>query len=82
MIRPESSQASGYQSDAKILPACDTELRSHLVSVVIPAYNAEATIADTLKSVRSQTHRDLEIIVVDDGSTDRTTSVVKAHCSG
>ena len=65
----------------KILPACDTELHSHLVSVVIPAYNAEATIDDTLRSVRSQTHRDLEIIVVDDGSTDRTTSVVKTHAA-
>ena len=81
MIRPESSQANGSESGAKILPACDTELHSHLVSVVIPAYNAEATIDDTLRSVRSQTHRDLEIIVVDDGSTDRTTSVVKAHAA-
>lgn len=81
MIRPESSQAIGYQRDAKILPACEKESHSHLVSVVIPAYNAEATIDDTLRSVRSQTHRDLEIIVVDDGSTDRTTSVVKAHAA-
>jgi glycosyltransferase involved in cell wall biosynthesis len=81
MTRTESSQANGYQSDAKILPACDKESHSHLVSVVIPAYNAEATLDDTLRSVRSQTHRDLEIIVVDDGSTDRTTSVVKAHAA-
>jgi glycosyltransferase involved in cell wall biosynthesis len=81
MTRTESSQANGYQSDAKILPACDKESHSHLVSVVIPAYNAEATIDDTLRSVRSQTHRNLEIIVVDDGSTDRTTSVVKAHAA-
>jgi glycosyltransferase involved in cell wall biosynthesis len=81
MIRPESSRANGYQSDAKVLPACDKESHSHLVSVVIPAYNAEATIDDTLRSVRSQTHRNLEIIVVDDGSTDRTTSVVKTHAA-
>jgi Glycosyltransferase like family 2 len=81
MIRPESSQANGSESEIEILPACGTELHSHLVSVVIPAYNAEATIDDTLRSVRSQTHRDLEIIVVDDGSTDRTTSVVKAHAA-
>jgi glycosyltransferase involved in cell wall biosynthesis len=81
MIRPESSEANEYQSGAKTLPACDKESRSQLVSVVIPAYNAEATIDDTLRSVRSQTHRDLEIIVVDDGSTDRTTSVVMAHAA-
>lgn len=49
--------------------------------MVIPAYNAEATIGDTLRSVRSQTHRDLEIIVVDDGSADRTSSVVASHAA-
>lgn len=81
MIGPELSQANGYQTDAKILPASEKESHSQLVSVVIPAYNAEATIDDTLRSVRSQTHRHLEIIVVDDGSTDRTTSVVKVHAA-
>lgn len=81
MIRPETSQANGHQSDAKILPAFDKGSLPHLVSVVIPAYNAESTIDDTLRSVRGQTHRELEIIVVDDGSTDRTTSVVKAHAA-
>jgi glycosyltransferase involved in cell wall biosynthesis len=81
MIPPESSQANGYQGNSKILPASDTGLRSHLVSVVIPAYNAESTLEDTLRSVRSQTHQQLEIIVVDDGSADRTTSIVNAHAA-
>ena len=35
-----------------------------LVSVVVPAYNAEATLDETLRSVRGQTHQALEIIVV------------------
>ena len=52
---------------------------AQLVSVVIPAYNAEATISDTLRSVRSQTHRNLEILVVDDGSVDDTRAIVEAH---
>lgn len=50
-----------------------------LVSVIIPAYNAEATLDRTLRSVRSQTHRTLEIIVVDDGSTDGTPALANAH---
>ncbi|MDA9444696.1 glycosyl transferase family 2 [Bradyrhizobium sp. CCBAU 51745] len=50
-----------------------------LISVVIPAFNASATIDETLRSVRSQSHRELEIIVVDDGSTDDTVAVVQRH---
>ena len=50
-----------------------------LVSVVIPAYNAAATLDETLRSVRAQTHRALEIIVVDDGSTDATAAIAQQH---
>ena len=46
------------------------------VSVVIPAYNAEGFITKTLDSVRNQTFRDYEIIVVDDGSSDGTNDIV------
>ena len=52
-----------------------------LVSVVIPAHNAAATIRETLLSVRSQTHRMLEILVIDDGSTDGTTDIVRAQAA-
>src|SRR5260221_14503963 len=50
---------------------------THLVSVVIPAFNAGATIDETLRSVRSQSHERIEIIVVDDGSTDDTLAVAE-----
>ena len=53
--------------------------RSPLVSVVIPAYNAAETLDATLRSVRSQTETDLEVLVVDDGSTDTTATVIDAH---
>ena len=52
---------------------------SCLVSVVVPAYNASSTIDETLRSVRSQSHRRLEIIVVDDGSSDDTLAVAQQH---
>jgi len=48
-----------------------------LVSILIPAYNAEARLAETLRSAISQTWDHKEIIVVDDGSTDRTLAVAR-----
>ena len=47
-----------------------------LISVVIPAYNAEKTIKETIESVLEQTWTDLEIIVINDGSTDSTLEIV------
>ena len=47
------------------------------VSVIIPAYNAGTTIAQTISSVLMQSFKDFEIIVVNDGSSDNTASIVE-----
>src|ERR1700751_2900109 len=48
-----------------------------LVSILIPAYNSEQWIGDTLRSAIAQTWEPKEIIVVDDGSTDRTLEIAR-----
>lgn len=47
-----------------------------LISVAIPAHNAEGWIESTIYSVVDQTHRNIEIVLVDDGSTDSTADIV------
>ncbi|RYZ42981.1 MAG: glycosyltransferase family 2 protein [Myxococcaceae bacterium] len=49
------------------------------VSVIIPAYNVEAYLGAAIDSVLAQTRRDIEILIVDDGSTDRTVEVAERY---
>ena len=49
-----------------------------MVSVIIPVYNAEAFVADTVKSVLASTYADLEVVCMDDGSTDGSLQVLHA----
>lgn len=51
------------------------------VSVIIPAYNAGAFIRAAVESVLSQTYQDIEVLVIDDGSTDETAAVIQSFGS-
>lgn len=53
---------------------------NEILSVVITAYNQEKYISDCIESVISQTYRNLDIIVVDDGSTDSTGKICDGYC--
>lgn len=52
-----------------------------MVSVVIPAYNAAQYVDDCLESVRAQSYSDIEIIFIDDGSTDETLELARRHAN-
>lgn len=50
-----------------------------MISVIIPLYNKEDGIATALRSVLAQTYQDIEVVVVDDGSTDNSATIVEQH---
>ncbi|MBI4921059.1 MAG: glycosyltransferase family 2 protein [Devosia nanyangense] len=57
--------------------ADDGEPPLPLISVIVPAYNAETTIGTAIRSLQMQTHRNIEILVVDDCSSDGTVAVLR-----
>lgn len=63
--------------DVDTAEAVEMPFSKPVVSILVPAYNAEEWIADTLRSAIAQTWEPKEIIVVDDGSTDRTLAIAR-----
>jgi len=53
------------------------DMEEVIISLIIPTYNAEAFIAETIETINQQTFQSFEIIIVDDGSTDATVSTIK-----
>jgi len=51
----------------------------NLVSVIIPCYNAEEYIAQAIESVLNQTHKNFELLIINDGSTDNSENIIKKY---
>ena len=52
---------------------------NNMISIIIPAYNAEKYIERSINSVLNQSYPDIELIVVNDGSTDRTSKILESY---
>lgn len=57
------------------------QINLELVSVIIPVYNLEAYVRECIESIQRQTYKNIEIIIVDDGSTDNTISICEEMAS-
>jgi len=53
------------------------KLQNELVSVIIPVYNVEKYVKEAIESIQNQTYKNIEIIVIDDGSVDNTSKIVE-----
>ena len=52
-------------------------MKKNIISVIVPAYNIEKYIANTVESIRNQTYKNLEIVLVDDGSSDNSGKILE-----
>lgn len=78
-INPNSNSSFKAQTDDAQWMSEDYELG--LVSVILPTFNRSHFLPETLASVKSQTYRPIELIVIDDGSTDNTKLLIEQWMS-
>lgn len=72
---PRAASVCGWGLPARMM----TE--NNMVSVIIPVYNAAAWVSDTVRSVLASTYADIEVVCVDDGSTDSSLAVLRTLAS-
>ncbi len=71
-----------FTKASKLLPKFGGKIVKPAISVIVPAYNVEKYIPKTLKSLKNQTFKSIEVIVVNDGSTDNTRNVIINELTG
>ena len=54
-------------------------LSSPLLTVLMPVYNAEKFLAESINSILSQTYSDFELLILDDASTDNSLKIIRTH---
>ena len=79
---PRSAKWRGRRLDTAAPARLNSGVPSPRVSVLLPAFNALATLPRAVASIRAQTFTDWELLVVDDGSTDGTTEWLRAQATG
>ena len=55
------------------------KMNQEVIDIIIPMYNAEKTIVETLRSVMMQSYTSWRVIIIDDGSTDKSADIVKKY---
>ena len=58
------------------------DMNCPLVSIIVPVFNVESYIAECIESIQRQTYRNIQVILVDDGSTDKSGAVCDNYASG
>lgn len=51
-----------------------------MISIIVPVYNVEEYLEECLESIRKQTYQDIEVILVNDGSTDGSQAICERYC--
>ncbi|HEX5647782.1 MAG TPA: glycosyltransferase [Nitrospira sp.] len=74
---PQTTAVIEPGSDSQEMTGCVTSNAQPMVSVILPSYNHEAYVSQAIQSVVAQTYQNVELIVLDDGSTDQSVNLIQ-----